>query len=213
MTKSASTICRSPARSSTFGAAENSDAELLSALRTGEQAAHEKLVRQHGPYLLAVARRFLKCEQDSADAVQETFISAFQAIQGFSGAASIRTWLHRIVVNACLMKLRSDARRPAVSIDALCPRFDDRGHWISPASPWIKQPTDLLIDAELRHQVRACINRLPDAYRTVLLLRDIEELSTGQTAQLLGVSVAVVKTRLHRARQALRALLEPFFAG
>lgn len=213
MTKSASTICHSHATSSALGTAQDSDAELLRALRAGVPEAQETFVRQHGPYLLAVARRLLKCEQDSADAVQDTFISAFQAILQFSGASTIRTWLHRIVVNACLMKLRSDARRPIISIEALCPQFDDTGHQFGPVVPWVEQPTDKLIDAELRQQVRACIDLLPDTYRTVLLLRDMEEFDTDQTAQMLGVSVAVVKTRLHRARQALRTLLEPHFRG
>ncbi len=201
MTRSAPTIRRSlPASAREI--AEGSDAELIEALHAGQPGAHEALVRRHGPYLLAVARRFLNCDADRADAVQEAFISAFQAIGKFSGRASLRTWLHRIIINACLMKMRSEARRPAVSIEALCPRFDERGHRILPPRPWVGQPVDLLIDAELREQVRGCVARLPVAFRTVLLLRDIEGLDTGETARMLGVSAAVVKTRLHRARQA-----------
>jgi RNA polymerase sigma-70 factor (ECF subfamily) len=188
------------------------DVALLDALLAGEPQAYEVLVRRHGPQMLAVARQILDCEQDSADAVQDAFISAFQAIGQFAGRSSLRTWLHRIVVNACLMKLRSRARHPVVSIESLCPQFDDTGHQLEPASPWVEQPTDLLMDAEIRNRVRVSIDSLPDAYRTVLLLRDIEEFDTAQTAQVLGVSIAVVKTRLHRARQALRTLLEPIFS-
>ncbi len=166
-------------------------------------------MRGHAPRLFAVACRILKNDQDGADAVQEAFASAFQAISSFDGNSSLGTWLYRILVNACLMKLRYDIRHPVVSIEALCPRFDRTDHQVDPIVPWVEDPTALLVRAELRDQVRACINELPDAYRTVLLLRDIDELDTQQTAELLGVSLSVVKTRLHRARQALRTLLEP----
>jgi len=213
MTKFTSAICGSDRASVELVAAADGEAELLGALRAGHPQAHEALVRQYGPYMLAVARRLLKCEQDRADAVQDAFIFAFEAIHEFSGRATIRTWLHRIIVNACLMRLRATARRPVVSIEALYPRFDETGHQIAPLKPWVKQPAEIVIDAELRDQVRSCIDQLPDTYRTVLMLRDIEEFNTDQTAQLLGVSVAVVKTRLHRARQALRTLLEPLLTA
>lgn len=189
------------------------EAELLSALRGGESQAFETLVRRQGPRMLVIAKRILPGEQDAADAVQDAFLSAFQALARFEGGSTLSTWLHRITVNACLLKLRSKARRPVVSIEVLCPRFDDVGHQLDPAAPWVEQPLQQLEDAEVRMQVRHCIDRLPDAYRTVLLLRDIEEFDTEQTAELLGVSTTVVKTRLHRARQALRTLLEPLFAA
>jgi RNA polymerase sigma-70 factor (ECF subfamily) len=200
MTKPAESDASSPA-----------ELDLLAALRAGAPEAYEMVVRRHGPRLLIVARRILKCEQDSADAVQEAFISAFQAIHQFGGGANLCTWLHRIVVNACLMKLRSRVRQCVVSIEDLCPRFDETGHQIVPAAAWVREPVNELIDAETRSFVRSAIDRLPDDYRTVLLLRDIEELDTDETALMLGVSPGVVKTRLHRARQALRTLLAPRF--
>jgi RNA polymerase sigma-70 factor (ECF subfamily) len=192
--------------------AAHDDTELLQALRAGDPRAIEMFVRRLGPQMLTIAKRLLHGDQDAADAVQDAFLSAIQAIARFEGESSLSTWLHRITVNACLMKLRASARRPVVSMEALCPRFDDTGHPMDPAAPWSEQPLIQLERAEARKQVRQCIDRLPDAYRTVLLLRDIEELDTEQTAELLGVSTAVVKTRLHRARQALRTLLEPLFA-
>ncbi len=194
-------------------AAADEDADLLTRLRAGDEQAYEMFVRQSSGRLLAVARRLLGCEDDSADAVQEAFCSAFQALDRFEGAAVLSTWLHRIVVNVCLMKLRSRRRRPTISIDELLPTFDETGHHAQPVAPWNEQPCDRMECAEARHQVRACIDRLPDDYRTVLLLRDIEELDTEQTAAILGISVAAVKTRLHRARQVLRSLLEPIFVS
>lgn len=191
----------------------NADAEgrLLAGLRAGDDEAYARLVRQCTGRMLAVARRFLAEEEDRADAVQDAFLSAFQAIGSFAGHSRLWTWLHRILVNACLMKLRSRARRQTVSIDELLPTFDETGHHRRPVPCWDEQAPARLARAETRAQVRACIDRLPGSHRTVLLLRDIEELDTEQTAQALGISPAAVKTRLHRARQALRGLLEPLF--
>lgn len=185
-----------------------SEAALLAALRTGEEAAFEHLVRLYGGQMLAVARRFLRCEQDAADAVQEAFVSAFRSIQSFAGNSKIATWLHRIVVNVCLMKLRSDRRRPTHSIEGLLPTFDETGHHSQRLTAW-RAPSAQLELSELRTQVRGCIDDLPEPYRVVLLLRDIEELDTGETAKRLDISEAAVKVRLHRARQALRTLLDP----
>jgi RNA polymerase sigma-70 factor (ECF subfamily) len=115
------------------------------------------------------------------------------------------------VVNACLTKLRAQSRSRAVPIDDLLPSFDETGHHTRPVWSWQQEALSQLTREETRIQVRACIDRVPEPYRTVLLLRDIEELDTEQTAEQLGITAGAVKTRLHRARQALRTLLEPFF--
>jgi RNA polymerase sigma-70 factor, ECF subfamily len=185
--------------------------ELVERLRAGDAQAFETLVRQFGGQMLAVARRYLKCEADSADAVQEAFVSAYRALGSFEANSSLSTWLHRIVVNACLMKLRAKSRHRIVPLDDLLPRFDGTGHHTAPIKPWTDQAHHRLASAETRAQVRACIDCLPEDYRTILLLRDIEEFDTEQTANMLGISTAAVKTRLHRARQALRTLLEPLY--
>jgi RNA polymerase sigma-70 factor, ECF subfamily len=185
--------------------------EEVARLRAGDEEASAALVRKYGGRLLAVARRFLRCEEDSADAVQEAFLAAFRYLDQFEGNSSLGTWLHRIVVNACLTKLRAQSRSRAMPIDDLLPTFDETGHHTRPVRPWEEQALSQLTRAETRSQVRACIERVPEPYRTVLLLRDIEELNTDQTAEQLGITAGAVKTRLHRARQALRTLLEPLF--
>ncbi|MBI5764805.1 MAG: sigma-70 family RNA polymerase sigma factor [Planctomycetes bacterium] len=187
---------------------EFEESELLQALRAGEEPAYERFVRQYGGAMQAVARRFLRCEQDAADAVQEAFLSAFRSIRGFAGDSKIGTWLHRIVVNACLMKLRAGKSRPVVSIESLLPSFDETGHHANRISDW-NVPSHRLEADELRATVRRCIDELPDPFRVVLLLRDIEELNTQETAERLRISEPAVKVRLHRARQALRTLLDP----
>jgi RNA polymerase sigma-70 factor (ECF subfamily) len=189
------------------------DAELLARIRAGDERACEALVRQHGGHMLAVARRFLRTEEDSADAVQDAFLSAFRCLEGFEGNSALGTWLHRILVNVCLMRLRARSRTQEVRIDDLLPTFDQNGHYRYPVRAWEDEALARLTKAETCAHVRACIDRLPDPYREVLVLRDIEELDTEQTAQHLGINPGAVKTRLHRARQALRTLLEPIVLG
>lgn len=185
------------------------DGALVARLRAGEEAAYEELVREHGGRLLAVARRFLRSDDDARDAVQDAFLSAFRNIGNFEGQALLSTWLHRIVVNAALMKLRTRRRKPETSIEELLPGFLEDGHMSHPASAWRKTDADPAELNQLRSLVLEKIQDLPEGYRNVLMLRDIEDLDTEETAQLMGLSTGAVKTRLHRARQALRALLEP----
>lgn len=183
--------------------------ELLGRLRQGREDAYEQLVRVYGGRMLAVARRFLRADEDARDAVQDAFLSAFRSIDSFEGNSRISTWLHRIVVNASLMKLRTRRRKPEQSIEELLPSYQDDGHLTVPASPWRETGPDGVERGELRDLLIRSIDQLPEAYRNVLLLRDIEELDTEETAKAMGISPGAVKTRLHRARQALRGLLAP----
>lgn len=187
------------------------DALLLTGLRARQPRAFAECLRLYGGRMLSTARRLLRGEPDAEDAVQEAFLSAFQGIGRFEGNSQLGTWLHRIVVNVCLMKLRSRSRRPETSIDSLLPQFDDTGHVAGGVRAWNERPEDHLTRDETRALVWQSIDRLPEDYRTVLLLRDIEELDTEETAHLLGVTSGTVKTRLHRARQGLKTLLDPHF--
>lgn len=184
------------------------DARLLERLRAGDEAAFTELVERNTGRLLAVATRLLRNEQDAHDAVQDAFLMAFKGLASFNGTAKLSTWLHRIAVNAALMRLRRRKHRSEQSIDELLPRFDEDGHWAEPPGQLAAASDELLATRETRVAVRRCIDRLPDAYRTVLLMRDIEDLDTGEVAELLAITPNAVKIRLHRARQALRTLIE-----
>jgi RNA polymerase sigma-70 factor (ECF subfamily) len=186
---------------------------LVTALRANDESAYERLVRSQLPRLLAVTRRILGNEDDARDAVQEAFLSAFKGLARFDGTSRLSTWLHRIAVNAALMKIRSPRRKPEQPIEGLLPRFLEDGHQADPPAAWQESAEEVLSRKEARERVRRAIEELPESYRTVILLRDIEELDTEETARLLGVSEGVVKTRLHRARQALRTLLDPVVRG
>lgn len=183
------------------------EAGLLERLRRGDEEACEALVRTHSGRLLSVARRYLRSEEDARDAVQEGFVAAFRAIGRFEGGSSLSTWLHRIVINACLMKLRSSRRRPETSIEELLPKFDESGHRVAEPEEWRESAETALARSQTRRRVREAIAQLPEHYRSVLMLRDIEELSTAEAARLLNLTENAVKIRLHRARQALKTLL------
>lgn len=190
---------------------DHPDAALIVALRGGEPAAFETLVRDQAPALLATARRMLGNEEDACDALQDAFLSAFRTIGSFESKCRLSTWLHRVVVNSALMKLRSRRCRPESSIEDLLPRFHEDGHHVEPLCPWGDEAERSLQSSESRALVWSAIDRLPASYREVVVLRDIEGLSTEQTASLLGTTANAVKIRLHRARQGLRTLLDHHF--
>ncbi len=183
------------------------ETELVAGLRRGDEAAFELLVRTYGGRLLQVARRFLK-EEDARDALQEALLSAFKSIGRFDGKARISTWLHRIVVNAALMRLRKKSIRMEESLEPLLPSFLEDGHRAGLGAAWPESPEEVVGRSQVRGVVREAIDRLPVNYRTVVLLRDIEQLSGAETGELLGLTPNAVKVRLHRARQALREILD-----
>jgi RNA polymerase sigma-70 factor (ECF subfamily) len=177
---------------------------LVRRLRGGDPTAFEELVRSHGPRLLAVARRLCGDADEAQDALQDAFLCAFRSIDGFHSTARLGTWLHRIVVNAALMKLRARRRRGHVVVESALSGGDDR--WLEQRSV-IEEDLDSAERAETRAVVRRAIDGMPERYRTVLVLRDIEELDTASVAEALNITPNAVKIRLHRARQALKQRL------
>ena len=183
---------------------------LVDALKRGEEAAFKTLVRRYAPRLYPVARRFTGNHQDAQDCLQEAFLQVHRKIDQFEGRAALGTWLHRIVINAALTAIRA-RRNDEESLDTLQPQFDRFDLLIGPTVEPPASAEDLLQRAGTRRAVRQAIDQLPASYRSVLLLRDIEGYDTRETAALLGIGVSAAKVRLHRARMALKALLEPLF--
>jgi RNA polymerase sigma-70 factor (ECF subfamily) len=196
------------------------EAALVFRLRRGDAGAFEELLREVGPRLFAVAKRFLANDDDAREAMQDAMLSAYRSLSKFDERSRLSTWLHRIVVNASLMKLRTKRRKPSVSLDALSSgNGDGDGDGASFAASLAsdaasnrtgreaRSTAPTLEENDLRQLLREQMEQLPDEYRTVLLLRDVEELDTLQTARVLGVSESAVKTRLHRARLALRTAM------
>lgn len=190
-------------------AAADADAILVSRLIAGDRGLTEGFVRENAGWMLAVARRYLRDEALAEDCVQESFCSAFASLGRFQGRSRLRSWLHRIVVNAALMRLRTIRRRQEHPLDDILPALEGETGLI--ALEWCETDTPLraLERSETCAVVSAAIARLPAAYREVLMMRDIDDMDTAEVAAALGLSEANVKVRLHRARRALKALLEP----
>jgi RNA polymerase sigma-70 factor, ECF subfamily len=182
--------------------------DFIERLKAHDERAFDTLVRRYGARMLATARKLLGNEHDARDALQQAFISAFRSIGGFNADATLSTWLHRIVVNAALMQLRSRRRRLELPIEELLPRFDDAGRWVDESEQTGSVDMHPVHRRETRQMVRRCIDQLPESYRSVLLLRDIEDLDIVEVAAMLATSPNAVKIRVHRARQALKSMIE-----
>lgn len=185
-----------------------SEQELIQSAREGDAEAIRLLYERHSSQVYAVARRLTGDDALAEDCAQEAWIRALRGLPSYRGDAAFSTWLHRIAINGALMRLRSRRRKPETSIEEMLPSFLEDGHRaVGPGDGDFPDPETAARQAETRRIVRESIERLPDTYRVTVLLRDVEELSTEETANLLGITTTAVKLRLHRGRQALRELL------
>ena len=191
----------------------NDDDAELERLKSGSAEAARALVTRHMPFMLQAATRILRSRADAEDAVQEAFINAFRKLHSLEDAASLPAWLHRIAVNAAISLHRRRKRAAEDPIDELLPQFDADG-WRNYRDQAISGDAEEgLMSEERALAVQAAIDRLPETHRVVLVLRDLEGLSTREAAEMLGVEENALKVRLHRARAALRSLLEPLWLG
>lgn len=185
---------------------EPSDGELLRCARDGDPAAFSILIRRHDRYLYRIARSVLLDDHEAEDAVQETYVLAFTRLVDFRGDASLSTWLTRIALNEALKRRRR--RRRTVDLDVIdaaphCAVQIDPSPMIAPD----QDPERSTAQHQLRVFLERAIDDLPESFRTVFVMRDIDEATTEETATLLGIRQQTVKTRLHRARRMLRAAL------
>lgn len=185
------------------------EAEFVRRLKAGDDSAAEELVREHSGWMLSLARRYVIDNALAEDCVQEAFLNAFRSIERFEGRSKLKSWLHRIVLNEALKTIHSRRRWDERPIEDLLPEFDKFDCRVEGLWPEIASPIEILEGNQIRVLVTEKINELPTKYRIVLLLRDIEEMSTAETAALLKITEGTVKVRLHRARSALRVLLRP----
>src|SRR5262245_14605224 len=193
---------------------ESSDEALAAQAAAGDDAAFEALVVRYQHRVFRLACR-LTSETDAPDVVQEAFLQVYRHLSAFRGGARFGTWLYRIATNAGLMHRRARARRPAESLDEFLPRFDAEGKLEhTPDALRIASRVDELLDRRvLAKKAQAAVDRLPDLYREAFVLRDLEELSTADVAQVLGVEPATVRQRVHRARLMVRGYLGELAGG
>ena len=190
--------------------AEPSDVIDAAVPDAADREATAAFVRAHIGWMLQLARTYLRDSALAEDAVQNAFAKIFTRADQFSGKSSVRSWMRRIVINEALMILR---KRRSLSeegnIERLLPEFDENDCRIEERWSATPTPEQLLMTDETRRIVAEKISELPDAYRVTLLLRDIEERTTSEVAEALGLTEVNVKVRLHCARAALKTLLEP----
>jgi RNA polymerase sigma-70 factor, ECF subfamily len=184
------------------------ESELLNGLRRRDRMACTCLLKFYAPRLLRLAGQLMGDPDEAEDILQEAFIRACDQIDSFRGESGLGTWLHRIVVNTALMRLR--ARRAVVGedVESMISSEQETG-WQSVASGPV-EPSREVLGAETLHAVSAAIARLPESLRTAFVLREVEGMSTREAADVLGISESALKVRLHRARLALREELAPY---
>jgi RNA polymerase sigma-70 factor (ECF subfamily) len=192
------------------------DRALVQLLRDGSPAGLEALMEAYATRVYRLAHGVTRNPADAEEVVQDVFVTVARRIGEFEERSALGTWIYRITMNAALNKRRGKRAEVEVSLEDHLPRFREDGHREGDRSvllaDWSRTPEEELLSVEGRAAVRRAIDALPDHYRAVLILRDVEGVSSEEAAEALGESVASVKSRLHRARMALREQLTLTFA-
>lgn len=185
-----------------------SDSDLLRKIQDGDPRAFDDFVNHYGDRIYGFGLRMCGEREDARDIVQETFIKAFESLKTLKEPKALKSWLYRVAANACLMKRRKGKFEPKkeLSLDALMPRDPDSAAFEIPDPS--DAPDDSVARNETRRAVREAIRSLPPHYRIVLLLRDIEQLTTREVSDALELPETTIKMRLHRARLGVRKYLE-----
>ncbi len=187
--------------------AETTDEALASRAALGDNHAFDEITIRYQARVYRLACRLVG-NDDAPDVMQEGFLSVYRNLASFQHESRFGTWLYRIVTNAALMHRRARTRRPVESLESFLPEFDATGHRHSPAELQVAARADELLDRRLlAEKATAALDRLPDLYRSAFVLRDLEELTTAEVADVLGVEPATVRQRVHRARLMLRGYL------
>ena len=185
---------------------------LIQRVKNGEIEAFYELVRPYERGVFLAALSLVKNEADAEEVAQEAILKAFKSLARFRGEAKFSTWLIQIAINEAKMKLRRDRRHLYESLEE-GPRGDDGDYMPKDYADWREIPSEALEQKELRVALTKALKSLPEKYRSVLVLRDVQQLSIAETSQALGISEANVKTRLSRARLQMRDALAPGLTG
>jgi RNA polymerase sigma-70 factor (ECF subfamily) len=191
--------------------AVDEDADLLTRLRTGDEEAFLELVGRHNGMLLRLASSFVSSRAVAEEVVQDTWLGVVRGIEGFAGHSSLKTWLVRILVNRARSTGVSEDRTVAIgdagpAVDRS--RFDASGRWMSPPQHWIEDSDDRLLAESLADRIQTALHELPSRQREVVMLRDVDGLTSEEVCQALGISEGNQRVLLHRGRSRLRQALE-----
>ncbi len=173
-----------------------------SAISSESELAFSQVVEEYADFAYNVAYRMLRNVEDAEDAVQEAFISAYRSYGRFKGQSKVSTWLYRIVVNACLMKIRKEKSRAKYLVET--------GYNDEIIKNWSNDPEQEAIDGELREVVETGLESLSPDLRAAIVLRDVQAVSTEESAEALGLSISAFKSRLHRGRLLLRQHIDGY---
>jgi RNA polymerase sigma-70 factor (ECF subfamily) len=196
------------------GLAIDRDAELIKALRASDPAAAERLVSMFGDRAYRLAIAITRNQQDAEEAVQDAFWNVIRKIDTFRRDAALGSWIYRITANAAYRSRRSGARRrDEISLDEVLPFFHENGRYADPIVDWSTELDDPAVQNELRSVLTSALEELPDHYRAVIILHDVEGLSMAEVADCLDITVPTAKARAHRARLLLRQRLAGFMSG
>lgn len=171
----------------------------------------ETIVRDHAPRVYNLARRMLGNDADAEDVTQDVLLQVVRKLDTFRGDSNIATWLHRVTVNAALGHRRKRARTNEHETHDPLQTFDDHGHHQHSVHPWMITPEKAAQNQETAQLIEKAISALPDVYRDVFVLADVEGMQNHEIGELLGLSVPAVKSRLHRGRLLMRDALAPHF--
>jgi len=188
--------------------AELTDQELVLRSKAGDKKAFETLFTRYNSKMASFSRYLCQNEDHAEETSHEAFIKAFEALDSFKGEASFSTWLHQIAKNLCWSKKRKIKNHPVDSLETAA--FSNDKSTPRQIVDWSNKADDLLLKKELNQVLDQAIQQLPEEYRVVIVLRDIEEYSNEETAKILGLSVAAVKSRLHRARLYVRQKIDKY---
>ncbi|MHB8142079.1 MAG: RNA polymerase sigma factor [Thermoleophilia bacterium] len=191
------------------------DEELIARIRRHDNDALEQLVSRYEVRVYNLAYRMLGNREDAEDVLQDTFVNVVRGLDKFRGRSSFSTWLYRVAANAALTKIRQRSRREKSESEFLDDVYSVRetAHSGSLLTDWSSNPATRLLDEEAKNEMNRAIDDLPEIYRAVFVLRDVEGLPAAEVAEVLGLSVAAVKSRLHRARLYLRNRLSGYFTA
>lgn len=176
------------------------DSELIERIRAGKTALYETLMRRYNQRLYRIARVILRNPEEAEDVVQEAFVRAYTHLDQFAGAAKFSTWLTKIAIHEALARLHKRSRMG----EADSTKDTEKSGGMESLKSTIHDPEEQTFEKQVLELLEAAVEALPDNLRSVFLMREIEEMSTAETAECLGLSEAAVKIRLHRARKVLR---------
>jgi RNA polymerase sigma-70 factor, ECF subfamily len=185
------------------------DNELIKRFRAGCMMSFEELTQRYETKAHNLAMRLTRNAEDAEEVLQDVFVTVYRKIDGFEGKAKFSSWLYRITVNAAFMKLRKRRQDHSVSLDEMLPQLQNQA--ISQPTAFGARTESRAMHNEIRETLEAAIGKLPDDYRAVFVLRDVDGLSNKEVGEILGLSVPAVKSRLHRSRLMLRKRLARFY--